>query len=297
MSVIAIRRGMERWSVLRRAAIGLLVFVGGVSFSSQSGAQSCPLSPRPPFLGHSMPIEGDPNPQPMTFTPAFRALNFGELVGFEVPPDGTNRNFVVEKPGRIHVFENRDDVASSKVFLDIQSLVVSEGEQGLLGLAFDPDYVSNRRFYVNYTAEVGCSAPAAAGCSKIVRYQTRANDPDQADPATRTEILEFRQPFSNHNGGPVVFGPDGMLYIATGDGGGPADPERNAQNLGSRLGKILRLNVRAGAPSIVPADNPFVSTPGADPLVYHYGLRNPFRWTFDSATGDMYIGDVGQGAF
>jgi len=242
-----------------------------------------------------MPLEGDPNPQPMTFVPAFQSLNFGELVGFEVPPDGTNRIFVVEKLGRIHVFENRDDVTTSRVFLDIQSLVVSGGEQGLLGLAFDPDYATNRRFYVNYTAEVGCNAPAAAGCSKIMRFQARANDPDQADPATRTEILEFRQPFSYHNGGPVVFGPDGMLYVATGDGGGAEDPERNAQNLGSRLGKILRLNVRAGAPSIVPPDNPFVSTPGADPLVYHYGLRNPWRISFDRVTGDLYIGDVGEG--
>lgn len=288
----------QRW-VARVPGLGpslaLLVFVLALVGPESVSAQSCPLAQRPTFGGHAMPLEGDPSPQPMTFVPAFPALtSFGALVGFEVPPDGSNRIFVVEQEGRIHVFENRDDVTSSRVFLDIRSLVVFGGERGLLGLAFDPDYAINRRFYVNYTATAGCTAPAAAGCSKIARFETLANDPEQADPASRTELLEFPQPFTNHNGGPVVFGPDGMLYVATGDGGETADPETNPQNLGSRLGKLLRLDVRQGAPSIVPSDNPFVGTPGADPLVFHFGLRNPWRVSFDRVTGDLFIGDVGE---
>jgi len=297
MGASAIEFREERRSVPGGWAILGIATALALSLAFPSAAQLCPLASRPPFAGHAMPLDGDPNPQPMTFVPAFQSLAFGELVGFEVPPDGSNRIFVVDKPGRIHVFENRDDVATSRVFLDIVSLVRSEGEQGLLGLAFDPDYATNRRFFVHYTAMPGtCTTPSAVGCHKIVRYQTRANDPEQADPATRTELLEFRQPFAHHNGGPAVFGPDGMLYIATGDGGNGDDLDHNAQNLGSRLGKILRLDVRAGAPSLVPADNPFVSTPGADPLVYHYGLRNPWRITFDRLNGDLYIADVGDGA-
>jgi len=259
-------------------------------------AQACALSRYPIFAGHTLPLDVDPAPQSMRFLRAFPALAFGPLVGLHAAPDATDRIFVVEKIGRIHVFENRDDVGAATVFLDIRTIVQAAGyEQGLLGLAFDPDYATNRRFFVNYTATTGCAAPGAAGCTKIFRFETNPSDPNRALPASGFEILEFPQPFDNHNGGAMAFGPDDLLYVATGDGGWGGDPQRNGQNRASRLGKILRLDVRPGASSIVPATNPFVGVPNTDPLVYHYGLRNPWRIAFDRLTGDLLIADVGQG--
>ena len=258
-------------------------------------AQACALSPNPVFAGHNLPLDIDPNPQAMRLTAAFPALSFGPLVGLYAPPDGSDRLFAVEQAGRIHVFENRDDVPATTIFLDIRTRVQSTGqEQGLLGLAFDPDYANNRRFFVNYTASTGCTAPGSAGCTKIVRFEANPSNADQALINSAAEILEFPQPFDNHNGGAIAFGPDGLLYVATGDGGSGGDPFQNAQNRASRLGKILRLDVRIGGPSLIPASNPFVGVPNTDPLVYHYGLRNPWRITFDRVTGDLLIGDVGQ---
>lgn len=263
--------------------------------TDRAGAQTCALPSSPRFAGHALPLDSDPIPQAMRFDRAFPNLSFGGLVGLYAPPDGSNRLFVVEQVGRIHVFENRDDVASATLFLDIRSLVQAGGyEQGLLGLAFDPDYAANRRFYLNYTAASGCADPGAAGCTRIARYEADPNDPNVALPASATTLLEFAQPFDNHNGGAIVFGPDGLLYVASGDGGDAGDPFRNAQQLSSRLGKILRLDVRANAPSLIPASNPFVDQPGADPSVYHFGLRNPWRITFDRVLGDLLIADVGQ---
>lgn len=273
----------------------LLAVLASFLLPGSVGAQSCSLSRYPSFAGHALPLGNEPVPQPMRLDPAFPALNFGSLVGLHAPPDGTNRLFVLERNGRIFVFENRNDVSSATLFLDIVSRVQSfDSEQGLLGLAFDPDYETNRRFFVNYTATSGCSAPGAAGCTKIVRFETSASNPDQALVGSAVEILEFPQPFSNHNGGAIAFGPDDLLYIATGDGGSGGDPYRLAQNLSSRLGKILRLDVRAGAPSIIPPTNPFVGVPNTDPLIYHSGLRNPWRMSFDRVTGDLLIADVGQ---
>ncbi|MBY0401715.1 PQQ-dependent sugar dehydrogenase [Myxococcota bacterium] len=273
-----------------------LVSIAQILLPASIRAQACALSPTPRFAGHSFPLDTDPTPQAMRFDPAFPALVFQEPVGIHAAPDGTNRLFVIERAGRIKVFENRNDVASATVFLDIRSIAASTAqEQGLLGLAFDPAYATNRRFYVNYTATSGCANPGAAGCTKIARYEANPADPNQALAATGTTILEFPQPFDNHNGGAIAFGPDGYLYVATGDGGDAGDPFRNGQNLSVRLGKILRLDVRIGASSLVPATNPFVGVPNVDPLIYHYGLRNPWRISFDRLTGDLLIGDVGQG--
>lgn len=226
---------------------------------------------------------------------AFPALDFSSLVGLYAAPDSSDRIFVVERNGRIFVFENRNDVTTATLFLDIVSLVQSTGEeQGLLGLAFDPAYSTNRRFFVYYIASSGCTASGAGGCTKIARFETSASNPNQALANSRSQVIEFSQPFDNHNGGAIAFGPDGLLYVASGDGGDAGDPFRNGQNLATRLGKILRLDVRAGAQSIVPATNPFVGVPNTDPLVYHYGLRNPWRISFDRLTGDLLIADVGQ---
>jgi glucose/arabinose dehydrogenase len=267
----------------------------GVLAPPQAQAQACALPTAPIFAGHNLPLDSDPVPEAMHFVRAFPALDYTSLVGLYAAPDDSDRLFAVERNGRIHVFENQDDVASSRVFLDIDAAVDSDAsEQGLLGLAFDPDYATNRRFFVNYTASLGCAAPGNAGCSKIVRFEADPADPDRALPNSAFPILEFPQPFDNHNGGAIAFGPDGLLYIATGDGGSGGDPFRNAQNLASRLGKILRLDVRASAPSIVPATNPYVGVAGTDPLIYHSGLRNPWRMTFDRGTGDLLIADVGQ---
>jgi glucose/arabinose dehydrogenase len=214
------------------------------------------------------------------------------LYGFDWPVlvtnagDGSNRLFVVEKPGRIVIV--RDGSKETTPFLDIQPLVGSDGsEQGLLGLAFHPDYSSNGEFFVNYTN--------LERDTVIARYQV-TTDSEQADPSSATMLLQVDQPASNHNGGNLVFGPDGFLYIGLGDGGRTGDPWGNAQNLGVLLGKLLRIDVDGGSPYGIPADNPFMHSvdPGVRPEIWAYGLRNPWRYSFDRATGDLYIGDVGQ---
>lgn len=173
-------------------------------------------------------------------------------------------------------------------FLDIVSQVGSRGsEQGLLGLAFHPDYAENGYLYINYTD--------LNGDTVIARYQV-STDPDLADPDSELQILTVDQPYANHNGGEVTFGPDGYLYLGLGDGGSGGDPHGNGQSLATRLGKILRIDVNGDQPFSIPADNPFaVGQPsGALPEIWAYGLRNPWRFSFDRQTGDLYIGDVGQ---
>lgn len=259
-------------------------------------APICEETDRVLFAGHNLPLNSDPDPQPMRLVRAFPALSFSGPVFVTAPPDDTNRLFVLEQSGTIRVFENRDDVTSSSLFLDIRSLVEDgRNEQGLLGLAFDPDFATNRRFYVNFTASSGCAPDnGEPGCTKIVRFEASTGDPDSADPDTEELVFEFPQPNNNHNGGMLAFGPDGFLYIGVGDGGGSYDPDDAAQDLTSNLGSILRLDVRDSAPSLFPDSNPFVDVPGAAGAIFHYGLRNPWRFSFDRVKGDLWIGDVGQ---
>jgi hypothetical protein len=199
------------------------------------------------------------------------------------PPDDP-RLFVVEKGGRVVIVENGAPLPEP--FLDLRGQVSTGSEQGLLSLAFHPDYAANGRFFVNFTDR--------AGDTRVVEYRVSGGDPDRADPGSARVVLAIEQPFSNHNGGQVVFGPDGMLYVGMGDGGSGGDPQGNGQNLGALLGKLLRIDVDGGDPYAVPGDNPFVDTQGARPEVFAFGLRNPWRFSFDRETGDLYIADVGQ---
>ncbi|MBN1992074.1 MAG: PQQ-dependent sugar dehydrogenase [Anaerolineae bacterium] len=198
--------------------------------------------------------------------------------------DGRGRLFVVEQAGRILIIE--DGQVKPTPFLDIVSIVGSDAnEQGLLSVAFHPNYASNGLFFVNYTNKTGDTT--------LARYRVSANL-DVADPGSAEILLTIAQPYGNHNGGQLAFGPAGYLYVGMGDGGAANDPHDNGQNLNTLLGKILRLDVDHAAPYGVPADNPFVDRDEARPEIWSLGWRNPWRFSFDRATGDMYIADVGQ---
>ncbi|MCB0194010.1 MAG: PQQ-dependent sugar dehydrogenase [Anaerolineae bacterium] len=201
--------------------------------------------------------------------------------------DGSNRLFVLEQTGRILIIENGE--INPTPFLDIVSIVGSDAnEQGLLGLAFHPNYAENGLFFINYTNKQGDTV--------IARYAV-SDDANSADPNSGEFLLTIGQPYRNHNGGQVAFGPDGYLYVGMGDGGSANDPENRAQDLGALLGKILRLDVDAGAPYGVPESNPFVADSQARPEIWSYGWRNPWRFSFDTATGDLYVADVGQNQY
>jgi glucose/arabinose dehydrogenase len=207
------------------------------------------------------------------------------------PPGDTRRVFVVEQGGRIRVV--RGGRVLRRPFLDVSRQIVSGGEQGLLGLAFAPDYARSRRFYVHYTNR--------SGDTRLVEYRARRSSADVADPSSARVLLAQDQPEPNHNGGQLAFGPDGLLYMGLGDGGGGNDMHGrrgNAQSLGTVLGKILRIDPRRSGrrPYRIPSSNPFAGRRGARGEIYSYGLRNPWRFSFDRETGDLTIGDVGQNA-
>lgn len=194
--------------------------------------------------------------------------------------------FVVEKTGRIKVV--LDAEAPPQVLLDIRDQVSRGSEQGLLGLAFHPRFGENGLFFVNYTDR--------SGDTQVVRYQVRPGTL-AADPDSRMVVLTIPQPRANHNGGMLAFGPDGFLYIGTGDGGGAGDPEGNGQKGSTLLGKLLRIDVDGGEPYTIPPTNPFVDRSDFLPEIWAFGLRNPWRFSFDRLTGDLYIADVGQNAW
>ncbi len=200
--------------------------------------------------------------------------------------DGSGRLFIVERFGRIRIWDGATLLAQP--FLDIGVLTTTDGERGLLGIAFHPSYGTNGRFFVHYTDLNG---------GNVLAEYAVSTDADLADPSSAAILLQVAQPFSNHNGGQIRFGPDGYLYMAIGDGGSGGDPQNNGQNLDTLLGKILRLDVDGAAPYAIPADNPFAGRPGARPEIWAYGLRNPWRFSFDRLTGDLFIADVGQNRF
>jgi glucose/arabinose dehydrogenase len=213
--------------------------------------------------------------------------------------DGSGRLFVVEKAGTIRIVKNGQLLSTP--FLDISARVGNEGEAGMLSVAFPPNYAETGYFYVYYNHKEDLVGPEPIDQGRneghdtvVARFHVTAN-PDVAEPASEQPILVRNQPYLNHNGGLIAFGPDGNLYIGLGDGGGSGDPQNQAQNAETILGKLLRVTVGATGTYTVPEDNPFATTAGARPEIWHYGLRNPWRWSFDRATGDLLIGDVGEG--
>lgn len=256
---------------------------------------SSPPSSTAPVTGGSAPPQetttsSTSTPPPATTLPLpLRALAFEEIaseLGFPVgieQPSGDGRLFFVLKEGRIVIWEDGRIVDGA--FLDISPLVRDRGEQGLLGLAFHPDYQANGRFFVHYSDR--------AGNTRVEEYLV-SDDPDRADPDSARLILAVEQPAANHNGGQLSFGPDGYLYLGLGDGGGANDQFGNGQRPDTLLGTILRLDVDGEVPYGIPSDNPFIDGGGA-PEVWAFGLRNPWRFSFDE--GLIYIGDVGQNRF
>jgi glucose/arabinose dehydrogenase len=231
----------------------------------------------------------DPPPDTATI-PSNVRLRVREVVsGLSTPvflsaPPSDARLFILEQPGRIRIVENGQLIATP--FLDIAARIAPGHERGLLGLAFHPSFASNGFFYINFTDE--------DGNTRVERYRVSA-DRNRADPASAFVIITIAQPFANHNGGMIAFGPDRKLYVGMGDGGSGGDPQGNGQNLGTLLGKMLRLDVDAGSPYVVPTDNPFVGRAGARGETWALGLRNPWRFAFDPPSSRLYIADVGEG--
>jgi len=230
--------------------------------------------------GPQRPVKVPPFPPSITLTRVAQGLR--SPVTIASAADGSGRLFVLERKGTVRIV--RQGVVAAVPFLDISKEVRSIGsEQGLLGIAFPPDFARSRVFYVYYTNRTGI------GNTVVARFAV-GSDPDRADPASRRELLRIVQPFPNHNGGQLAFGPDGYLYIGTGDGGAGGDPFGNGQKRDTLLGKILRIDVRGSGsdPYRIPASNPFGNE------VWAYGLRNPWRFSFDRASGELYLADVGQ---
>ncbi len=255
-----------------------------------------PSPPTPTALTSSTPSGPAPTPTPAHPSDVAGRLTFQSVAGGLAQPvfvgnagDGTGRLFVLERAGRIRIISSAGALQAAP-FLDIASLVGdSSSEQGLLGLAFHPGYSGNGRFFVAYTDN--------AGSVVLARYLV-SSDPSVADPSSAQVLLTVAKPFSNHNGGMLAFGPDGYLYLGIGDGGGGGDPNNYAQDRTTLLGKILRLDVDSASPYAIPAGNPFVgdSDPAVRGEIWAFGLRNPWRFSFDRSRGDLYIGDVGQGS-
>ena len=231
------------------------------------------------------------------------ATGFNSPIFFAAVPGSSGRSVVVEQRGTVQLLSAT--FAAQGALLDISAQVLNSGEQGLLGLAFDPDFASNGYFYVDYvSSKTGgrCTQAADAQCTRIARFTLNKDSNNNfvyttVSNSSEKVLLEISQPFANHKGGMLAFGPDDYLYIGMGDGGSGGDPLGNAQNLGVLLGKILRIDPNHGTVYAVPADNPLLSTSGARPEIWAYGLRNPWRFSFDRQTGKLWVGDVGQGAW
>jgi glucose/arabinose dehydrogenase len=303
-------RRAGRWSVA--ALLALALAVAGCAEASESEPAAASPRPSTPPLASGSPgaasespaAAGSPAPPSASPPPAgawqppriaLEPLVDGLAAPIGITHDpGSDRLYVNQQEGSIVAV---DPGGATRPFLDITDRVVDGGERGLLGLAFHPDFARNGRFFVNYTRS---GAGDEEGDTVISEFRVAPNtEPAVGDPASERQLLLIDQPAPNHNGGQLAFGRDGYLYLGLGDGGGAGDPWDNAQNPEALLGKLLRIDVdgeRAGRPYAIPADNPFASGGGA-PEVWLLGLRNPWRFSFDRATGDLWIGDVGQSAW
>lgn len=268
---------------------------GGTGTPDDDGLGPYGLSTRVPVTTLTFPT-APPSASGVASVDAFPSLpSFAAPVLVTHAPGDASRLFVVEQRGRIRVFPNAPSATAYATFLDVTDRATAAmGEEGLLGLAFHPDYANNRTFYVYYTP---ASGPRR---SVISRFRVTGTNPDDADEASEVEVLSFLQPYSNHNGGMIAFGPDGFLYAGTGDGGSGGDPENRALDTTQLLGKFLRIavdpNAAAGVYSI-PEDNPFASSTGPERKeIWAWGMRNPWRWSFDRVSARLWCGDVGQGA-
>ncbi len=256
---------------------------------------SPPATPSRPVASPTTALSPTSTPTPLdlarlavTLQP-FATVPGGPLA-FTAPADGSGRLFVAAQDGTVWVIDDGRRLAAP--LLDVSSLITTGGERGLLGIAVHPRFPQDPRVFVDYTNR--------SGDSVIASYRLDPADANRLDPSSRVQLLVVGQPYANHNGGALAFGPDGDLYISLGDGGGGGDPQGNGQRLDTTLAKILRIDVdhaSNGRAYAIPAGNPFTGDPLAHPEIWLYGLRNPWRMSFDRETGDLWIGDVGQGAW
>lgn len=285
-----------RWLALV-VMVMLLMACGSNTATGGPSAGSVALASPPPSAGASASVP-PVTPVPSRVDPAGVALAVDVFVDGLTSPvdvasagDGNRRLFVVEQPGRIRLIQ--DGQLLTRPFLDIRDRIASGGERGLLGLAFHPDFPADPRLFVDYTD--------LEGNTVVSEFRLDAADDGVADQDSERILIRIDQPFANHNGGAVAFGPDDLLYVSTGDGGSGGDPQSNGQRLDTLLAKILRIDVdgqpEGADPYRIPDDNPFVNVADAMPEIWLTGLRNPWRMRFDGQTGDLWIGDVGQGAW
>ena len=232
---------------------------------------------------------------------AFPNLSFQDPVGIYHAGDNTNRIFIIEQEGRIKVFDNNPNILNAQTFLDIRSIVDQDSgytEEGLLGLAFHPNYSENGFFYIHYTDHLNGNINYPRNI--VARYSVDSNNPNQANINSEEIILIVNQPYHNHNGGQMEFGPDGYLYISFGDGGSAGDPQGNGQNLSTLLGSIIRIDIDNPSNNLnygIPSDNPFIGLSNARDEIYAYGLRNVWKFSWDLETNNLWAADVGQNAW
>lgn len=235
--------------------------------------------------------EDTPNNYEYDIQNAFPNITFTRPLGVYDSEDHTNHLFVIEQGGKILLIENNQSTSDYVTFLDLSDKIIFEGERGLLGFTLHPDYAVNGFFYVYYS-ETG------TGDSVLSRFRVNSTNPNIANKSSETIFLKISQPYSNHNGGQISFGPDEYLYIALGDGGGSGDPLGNGQNRQTMLGTILRIDIDSGYPYGIPNDNPFFENEnGWAKEIFAFGFRNPWRFSFDPTTGFLWVADVGQGSW